>query len=211
MAPPGLGPGRLELGGAGRHDGDTNGVIVLTLAMCTGAVHELLPGASDRDTPNQGRRLWCRAQKNRRSPVGDERCQARGTTPLRGFLAEPAFVCTAMWLQSRCSGSITGADRSNWTTRRRLLGGSGDPAVRGGAPRSYRLAFPVPLHSYRGSLAHPRQGHVLIVASLFGCPPYRNNQVAGCQSLPRFQARPCVTAATQARSTSRGFPTPSAG
>lgn len=82
---------------------------------------------------------------------------------------------------TRCSGSITGADRPGWTTRRRLLSGSNDPAVRGGAPRSYRLALPVPLRSNRGSLAHPRQGHVLIIASLSGCWPYRSNLDRRCQ------------------------------
>ncbi len=83
----------------------------------------------------------------------------------------------------RCGGSITGADWSGGTSRRRLLNRRPTPIVRGGAPRAYPLAFPVPLRSDCGSLAHSRQGLVLILASLFGCGGYGSNWDGVCQSL----------------------------
>src|SRR5215207_1449017 len=53
--------------------------------------------------------------------------------------------------------------------RRRLLRLMGIMPVRSGARRSFSPAFPVPLHSDRGSLARSRRLLVLVIASVFAC------------------------------------------
>jgi hypothetical protein len=93
---------------------------------------------------------------NRRPPVGDERCQARGTTPLRHALAGAASA-----RDDPCESSRRPANGG--PCRRRLLS-AWFRAVRGEAPRSYSPVSLVPHHSQRGSLARFHRVLVLINA-----------------------------------------------
>lgn len=101
-------------------------------------------------------------------PVGDERCQARGTTPLRSRV-EPAVAfargaCVENALRLLDIGSISAClGRPSPPT------GLNASAVRGDAQRSYSLAIQVPLFSRRGSLHQCRQVFVLIVAGKLNC------------------------------------------
>lgn len=90
------------------------------------------------------------------APVRDERCRARGTTPVRHVLADRDL--------SLCihRNPLTGVSR-----RRLLMHFS---AVRGEAPRSYSPANPIPLLSDRGSLHRLDRLLILIVAlTIFNC------------------------------------------
>lgn len=161
-APPGLGPGRLELCDAERRDDDTLGDGGIGLRRTgTDAVHVRLPGASTGDTPKSGKRLWRGAQKNRRSPVGDERCPARGTTPLRGFLAEPALVCTAMDAMQRLNNGSRSArldhppPPTQWIERSSRSGRSSEVLSSGASgPASQQPRFSCP--SPPGTCPHHR-------------------------------------------------------
>jgi hypothetical protein len=90
------------------------------------------------------------------APVRDERCQARGTTPVRHVLTDRDLpLCIHRNPLTRVS-------------RRRLL--VHRSAVRGEAPRSYSPANPIPLLSDRGSLHRLDRLLVLIVAlTIFNC------------------------------------------
>lgn len=90
------------------------------------------------------------------APVRDERCQARGTTPVRHVLTDRDLsLCIHRNLLTEVS-------------RRRLQ--EHVSAVRGEAPRSYSPVNPNPLLSDRGSLFRLDRLLVLIVAlTIFNC------------------------------------------
>jgi hypothetical protein len=110
-------------------------------------------------------------------PLGDERCLARGTTPLHRHI-QPAAAFThiaravcAMWLL--CNGS----------TRCGLVSQQQLPAVRGKAQRSYSLTFPVPLRSNRGSLTRSGQVLVLFIARDYSLGRHVTSRPGACQPL----------------------------
>ena len=70
--------------------------------------------------------------------------------------------------ETRCGGSVTGADSPCRAPAAAYWGACGAP-VRSGARRSCSPAFLVPLRSCRGSLARFRRVLVLVIASVFGC------------------------------------------
>ena len=118
-------------------------------------------GRPERDTCAAGRR---RRQQKTALPHGDERCRARGTTPLRRS-GEPEYgLCLhGAGAIAQCSGSITGAGWFRAEPRHRLLTpGEGALGVR--LRGLIVLAIPIPLHSNRGSLYRSRQGPVPINA-----------------------------------------------
>ena len=85
---------------------------------------------------------------------------------------------------TRRGGSITGAGRPIWATAAAYWVRTRTLTVGGGAPRSFSLAFLVPLRSDRGSLTRSRQLLILIIASVFACGPvrYRSSGHHGCQA-----------------------------
>ena len=128
-----------------------------------------LPACSTPRHPNaSGDRAGRLARKNRRPRTGDERCQARGTTPLRGRVQRPPLPARRADDGARCGGSLTGAGSPCRAPAAAYWGALFAP-VRSGARRSCSPAFLVPLRSNRGSLARFRRVLVLVIASVFGC------------------------------------------
>ena len=122
------------------------------------------------------------------SSTGDERCAARGTTPVRRGLTARDLGCTATmaWKRiARCIDAVTGVACSRGSTRRRLLRGRwlDHRRVRGAARGACSLAFRIPHHSNRGSLHRLRQVLVPVIASgRFGCYVHPAGSVSRCQA-----------------------------
>lgn len=123
------------------------------------------------------------------SSTGDERCAARGTTPVRRHLAAGDLGCTATAAGepalARCIDAITGvacsgSEHPSPPTSRPV--GLTHRRFRGAARGAFSLAFPIPLRSDRGSLHRSRQVLVPVIASgRFGCSSHPAGSRRECQ------------------------------
>ena len=136
-----------------------------------------LPGPRRRQTPPAP------------SSTGDERCAARGTTPVcRGLTARDLCCMATIPRPDRARG---GAMHRRCNGRRLLPGEHPSPptapvrspVVRGAARGSSSLAFRIPLRSYRGSLARSRQVLVPVIAvGYLGCYLHPAGSDQECQA-----------------------------
>ena len=144
--------------------------------------HEGLPGQRQRIAATDGEAARAVPETTNTaapSSTGDERCAARGTTPVRRGLAARDLGCTATAAgnpaRARCIDAITGVacsdpEHPSPPTSRpvRLLpleGGWHHRRFRGAARGAFSLAFRIPLRSNRGSLHRSRQVLVPVIAS----------------------------------------------
>lgn len=116
-------------------------------------------------TPS-GRSLSIKVERNEKTAdprSGDERCQARGTTPLcHGLAARDLYLYGGRW-QAYVRDTVVRVT-GNLTRRRLLRVGFRVPnPVRDEARRSFSPAFLVPLLSFRGSLS--RSGRLLVLVN----------------------------------------------
>ena len=105
-APPELSPGRLELGSAGRRDGDTLG-LVMSAARRTGAFHGLLPDATGGDTPNPREEAHALGTKKPPIPGWGRAVSGSWYHPTSPSPVATASLCTARRsaMQRPCNGS----------------------------------------------------------------------------------------------------------
>ncbi len=121
-------------------------------------------------------------------PNGDERCRARGTTPLRRALAGRGLSLyggapEAPGARRDTAGSLTGTApvAAYWE--------GPVPSVGGEAPRSSSPALPVPLLSRRGSLSRSRAGYSSSSSPLRCCLLVRASEPTERPPLPSRRRR----------------------
>lgn len=121
--------------------------------------------------------------------AGDERCTARGTTPVRRDLAAHDLGCTTTTMAKSHSGAMHRLDNGSHLPR---MGHPSPPTsrrwihrwVRGAAQGSFSLAFRIPHHSLRGSLARFRQVLVPVIAvRFFNCYLHPAGKLEICQGV----------------------------